>query len=164
MNKSLLPVITDAAKFCAIVEQSRDFEKEDFISQVLGLLPKIYLHFYEQLTIAIEDDYDAFSRSFVDEAHYNDVRNGIAVLMGEDDVFLDTFVEDMKYSDTPVAASISESLADIFQPLYDFVALVKETDGQQADFAYSECRELFKEYWSQILCNVLKALNNLHYK
>ncbi len=84
--------------------------------------------------------------------------------MGEDDVFLETFEEDMKYSDTPVAASISESLADIFQPLYNFISVVKDSEGDNAAGAFRECKENFESYWSQTLCNVMRALNNIRYK
>ena len=85
------------------------------------------------------------------------------MLMGEHDVFLETFEEDMKYSDTPVAASISESVADIFQALYNFISIVKETEGDSLEGAYMECRENFAAYWSQTLCNVMRALNHLRY-
>ena len=68
----------------------------------------------------------------------------------------------MKYSDTPIAATISENLTDIYQPLYDFVAEVRESEGDNLDEAFRACKDGFKEYWSQALCNVLRALNALH--
>ncbi len=58
--------------------------------------------------------------------------------MGEDDVFLETFEEDMKYSDTPVAASVSESLADIFQPLYNFYICCKRIQKGRTQPRHSE--------------------------
>lgn len=165
MNQSLIPIITEAHKYCSTLENVRQYEKDEFIRRILSLLPKIYSMFFD---IEIEEDFSImdgeFLRSYVEEDYYNEIRNGVAALMGEDDVFLETFEEDMKYSDTPVAASISESLADIFQPLYDFISIVRESEGQQADLAYSECRGLFREYWSQTLCNVMRALNNLNFK
>lgn len=94
---------------------------------------------------------------------YDSVRRNVETLLGPDDIFLETFEEDMKYSDTPIAASISECLADIFQPLYNFISVVKESEGEQSLAAYRDCREAFASYWAQTLCNVLRALNHLYF-
>ncbi len=104
-----------------------------------------------------------FFPEYVDEDYYNNVRHHIGSLLGPDDVYLETFEEDMKYSDTPIAASISESLADIFQPLYNFISVVKDSEGENLVAAYKVCHENFMEYWSQTLCNVLRALNHVYF-
>lgn len=119
---------------------------------------------YGQISLEEEDGTGSFYPSYVDEDYYENVRRHIESLLGPDDVFLETFEEDMKYSDTPIAASISECLADIFQPLYNFISIVKESDGDELEGAYRECKENFAAYWSQSLCNVLRALNNLYYR
>ncbi len=111
-----------------------------------------------------EDDDDFYYGSYMDEDYYESIRRHVETLLGPDDVFLETFEEDMRYSETPIAASISESLADIFQPLYNFISVVKETEGEALEGAYRRCSAEFREYWSQTLCNVLRALNNLRYK
>ncbi|MDE6235889.1 MAG: DUF5063 domain-containing protein [Muribaculaceae bacterium] len=111
-----------------------------------------------------EEGASTYYANYVDEDYYESVRRHIEGLLGPDDVFLETFEEDMKYSDTPIAASVAECLADIFQPLYNFISVVKETDGDELEGAYRECHENFVAYWSQTLCNVLRALNNIYYK
>lgn len=121
--------------------------------------------YYEFSDLTLDDtpvDYEYFP-SYVDEDFYESVRLKIEGVMGPDDVFLETFEEDMKYSDTPIAASISECLADIFQPLYNFICIVKESEGEQTTEAYKDCRENFVAYWSQTLCNVMRALNHLRF-
>lgn len=105
----------------------------------------------------------AYYSDYVDEDYYENVRRHIENLLGPDDTYLETFEEDMKYSDTPIAASISESLADIFQPLYNFISIVKDSEGDELEGAYRQCYEAFCEYWSQTLCNVLRALNHLYF-
>lgn len=165
-QSQLLAVTALASDYCAAVENARQIEKTEFISEILDYLPRIYWHFSDLVIDeqdSIEPDYGYYP-SYVDEDFYDAVRRSVESVMGEDDVFLETFEEDMKYSDSPIAASISESLADIFQPLYNFISVVKETDGEQAVGAYNECRDNFVAYWSQTLCNVLRALNHLKYK
>lgn len=121
----------------------------------------------EEESILSLDGYDedeaTYYPGYIDEDYYENVRRHIETLMGADDIFLETFEEDMKYSDTPIAASISECLADIFQPLYNFISIVKESEGTELEGAYKECHDNFVGYWSQTLCNVMRALNNIFY-
>lgn len=97
----------------------------------------------------------------MDEEYYESVRMRLAALLGENDTYLETFEKDMKYSDTPIACSISENLCDVMQPLYNFVAEVRESGGESLESAFGECKENFSQYWSQPLCNAMRALNNI---
>lgn len=139
-------------------------EKEEFIDRMLNCLPRIYWEFFDisadELVTLEEWDYQP---DYVDEDYYESIRRHIEAVMGPDDIFLETFEEDMKYSETPIAASISESLADLFQPLYNFISVVKDTEGEKLIEAYINCKEDFISYWSQTLCNVLRALNHIKY-
>lgn len=165
MKSRLIGVVRLSTEYCSALQSAREMERGEFIDVVLGLLPRLYFEFFD-----IEaDDMSVFGEggyysSYVDEDYYDSIRRNIETLLGPDDVFLETFEEDMKYSDTPIAASVSESLADIFQPLYNFVSSVKDTDGDSLEESFLACKEDFNEYWSQTLCNVMRALNNLKYK
>lgn len=165
LRSRLMSLTALAANYCAALENCRDSEREDFIKEMLGYLPRIYWEFIDLDVedVAVSSEFEYFP-TYVDEDYYESVRRNVEALFGEDDIFLETFEEDMKYSDTPVAASISESLADIFQPLYNFICVVKDSEGENAEGAYRECKENFESYWSQTLCNVLRALNNLRFK
>ena len=161
ITNRLMEITSWATKYCALVEHASDYLPKEFVEDMLDILPRIYLDFSDaELDFGENEEY--FS-SYVDEDYYDAVRRKMETLLGEYDVYLETFEEDMKYSDTPVAASISESLADIFQPLYNFISIVRETDGDSIRGAYTECRENFVSYWAQTLCNVVRALNNLRY-
>lgn len=164
LRSELLGVTKLAAEYCALLENARSMETSDFVADTLSLLSRIY-HAFLTLDVAEEDaalEYDYFP-SYVDEVFYDSVRRNVEAMLGPDDVFLETFEEDMKYSDTPIAASVSECLADIFQPLYNFISIVKESEGVQGLAAYRECREDFVSYWAQTLCNVMRALNHIHF-
>lgn len=160
----LLGVTSLATEYCAICENAREMEKYEFIDRMLDALPRIYLEFHDisadDMVVLEEWDYQP---DYVDEDYYESIRRHIEAVMGPDDIFLETFEEDMKYSETPIAASISESLADLFQPLYNFISVVKDSEGDKLVEAYINCKEDFISYWSQTLCNVLRALNNVRY-
>lgn len=164
IKSRLLSTTALASKYCMTLENAREMEKDEFVREMLSLLPAIYLDFssidVEELPEQSEFEYFA---SYVDEDFYESVRRNVETLMGPDDVFLETFEEDMKYSDTPIGASVAECLADIFQPLYNFISVVRDSDGESASGAFRECRENFEGYWSQTLCNVMRALNHIRY-
>lgn len=164
LRSRLLTVTKLASDYCMLLENARNYEKTDFISEVLGYLPRIYFEFSDLEPDLTDPEIEVgYYPSYVDEDFYESIRRKVETLLGPDDTYLETFEEDMKYSDTPIAASISESLADIFQPLYNFLTIVKESDGEQSVGAYGECRENFIAYWSQTLCNVMRPLNYLRY-
>lgn len=158
----LLEIVGLAKSYCELCETTHDYTKEEFINQALNLLPRIYWNFFD-LTAGVSLEEGDYFSDYLEESQYNYVQNSIASLLGESDMFLETFEEDMKYSDTPISSSISECMADIYQPLFNFVSIVHDSEGTQMEEAYIKCKEDFEEYWSQTLCNALKALNNVKY-
>lgn len=160
----IIAVTALSADYCHTMEICRDMESADFIVKMLNLLPRLYLAFNEvEPDPGINPDEDEYFESYVDEDFYDSVRRNVEALLGPEDTFLETFEENMKYSDTPIAASISECLADIFQPLFNFISIVRDTEGEKLNEAYRECKENFESYWAQTLCNVMRALNNIRY-
>ncbi len=165
ISERLAALAATAAHYCAYVEHATEYERDEFVTKVLEYLPKIYLEFstLDENEMIGEAEFEYFPE-YVDEDYYEMVRRNVASLMGEEDIYLDTFEEDMKYSEHPIAASVSESLADIFQPLFNFVSVIMELGAERSVDAFKVCKENFVEYWSQTLCNVMRPLNNLKYK
>lgn len=162
-SRRLLEATHQATLYCQTVENAREMEKDEFVATMTDQLPRLYTIFAGMSAGDVGALDYGYYQSYVDEEWYESIRRNVEWLLGPEDVFLETFEEDMKYSDTPIAASISEGLADIFQALYNFVMVVKETDGAESAGAYAECRENFETYWSQTLCNVMRALNYLRF-
>ena len=156
-----LAFIALSNEFCSAIENAMEFEKEDFVAKMLKMLPRIYMTVTD---IDIEEsNEDYYALPYLDESVCDNLRSQLAALMGEDDVFLETFEEDMKYSDAPVSATISEDLADIYQQLYNFVASVRDVDTEAINSIIITCKEDFASYWGQTLCNVLRALHSVFY-
>ena len=158
----LLEIVSLSKSYCELCEVAREYTKLEFVDRALDLLPRLYWNFFDLTAGVSLGETDYFS-DYVDEEIYGEIQNTIAAIMGDSDTFLETFEEDMKYSETPITASISESMADIYQPLFNFVSIVHDSEGSQLEEAYINCKEDFENYWSQTLCNVLKALNNIKY-
>lgn len=150
-------------EYCIAIENAAETtSRNDFVKNMLKLLPRLYISATD-LNINTIDIDEAYLENIMDEEYYDSLRRSVEKVMGEDDVYLEVFEEDMKYSDTPVSASISEGLCDICQVLYNFVGMLRGGDATDdvISTALLAVRDDFRSYWSSILCNVLRALNRL---
>lgn len=161
LNNNALAFIGLCNEFCSAAEAASETERQEFVDTMLRLLPRIYIAASDLPHDSIQED--AYITPALDEDYYESVRRAIENIMGPDDTYLEVFEEDMKYSDTPIAASISEGLTDIFQSVYNFIEMIRPDPAALAPEALAAMKEDFESYWSQILCNNLRALNKLKY-
>lgn len=149
-------------EYCQLIENCGDYGRDGLVDALLKLLPRIYITIFD-LEPSL-DMFDAIIGQALDETTYEVVRANISSIMAEEDVYLEVFIEDMKYSDTPIAISISENLADLYQEFYNLVASLRDLGTEEQRQLLGLCRENFIEYWGQILCNVLRALHSVRVK
>jgi hypothetical protein len=160
-SKNTLEFVTVAVEFCAFLENTPKFTLISFIDRAVRLLPLLYLKatLLEHVEKYDNEEFDDDSEVFIDEETYEAVRQRIAALLGEYDAFLDTFHPDIKFSDTPIATTISENLADIYQDIGNFAAQFRQENEDVMTKALLVCEENFRLYWGQKLLNALKALH-----
>lgn len=163
LSTNSIALIALCNEYCQAVEHVSETQREDFIATVLRLLPRLYIAASDMQIPPDMDDEVFYLEQALDEDHYDAIRHNVEALMGEDDVFLEVFEDDMKYSDTPIAASISESVADIFQTLYNFIETIKDAPTHLVQEALVALRDDFNNYWSQALCNLMRPLNHLQH-
>lgn len=161
-DKNAVEFVTVAAEFCGFMERVSDMKRRDFVDKSLKLLPLLYLK--ASLLPACERMEESDPETFVTETDYEVVRSSVASLLGEYDDFLEVFLDDMAYSDTPIHQNISECLADIYQPLKDFICVFRLGLEQTMNDSLAICRELFAEFWGQRLVNVMRALHDVKYR
>lgn len=161
-SKSNLEFVTVASEYCAFLESSDSLSRTDFVSKITKLLPLIYLKMslMPELPQLLEDEVEIF----VTENDYNFIQGKALAGIGRFDGYLEVFHEDMTYSDTPIAASISEGLADVYQVLKDCIMNYQVGTEEVMNDGLRTCHEQFKEYWGQTLCNVLRAMHNIAYR
>ena len=125
----LINLVALSAEYCSTVENCREVEPKELTETLLGQLPRLYYEFHDidAGESASLEEWGVGVSDHLDEQQYESVRMQLAVAFGEEDTYLETFEKDMKYSDTPIATTVSENLADIYQPLYDFVVEVRES-------------------------------------
>ena len=148
-----------ALEYCYLIEHVKEQEDAVFIDKISKILPLLYLKVL--LIPNMEEYYESELEIGVTEEKYAYVADGIANLLGDKDVFLETFHPDMQYSDTPIAVTISENLADIYQDLGNFIAVFQLGNIETMNDALFVCLQNFKDYWGQKLVNVLRAVHYL---
>ena len=156
-----LAFIALANEYCQAVENALEYEsREGFVSNMLKLLPRLYITMSD-----LEQDpfSDAYIEPALDEDVYDLVRGRVAAIMADEDIYLEVFVEDMKYSDTPISASVSENLADLYQEFFNLIHSIQDALTETQHEMLCQCKINAENYWSQTLCNVLRALNTIYY-
>lgn len=161
LSPNSLAFIALANEYCHALENIFDYDdRQAFVAEILRLLPRLYMSVSD---IKPDENTDSFIDSYLDENDYDNVRDNISRMMADEDIYLEVFMDDMKYSDTPIGTSVSENLADIYQPLYNFVATVKDATDETITEAIAAIKTDFITYWGQTLCNVLRALHSAYY-
>lgn len=160
-DKNVVEFVTVAAQVCAFLERASEQSRGTFVDTSLKLLPLLYLKACLLPSCSRMEELDP--ETFVTEADYEIVRGAVAAVMADKDDYLEVFLDDMAYSDTPIRQTISEGLADIYQPLRDFLEVYRLGLEYTMNDALVICREQFAEYWGQRLLNVLRALHAVRY-
>lgn len=150
-------------EFCQAIETAAQGSttRNAFVASMIKLLPRIYIT-ASDLDINAMNNIGAIPPS-LDENHYDNVRESISHVMAAEDIYLEVFLDDMKYSDTPISASISENLADLYQEFYNLIAAIQYATSDDQSDLIGLCYENFTDYWGQSLVNVMRALHNVHF-
>ena len=160
-SKNTVEFVTVSVQYCEILENLTEANSTYLTDKLTKLLPLLYL----KASLLPETDMleDVEPEITVTEEHYNYVLSRLFDIFGKDDTYLEVFLEDMKYSDTPISASISEDLTDIYQDLKNFISIYERGIVENMNDSLYICLENFKTYWGQKLVNVLRALHSLKY-
>lgn len=160
-ERNVVEFVTVAAEFCSFLEHVGQKQATEAGDVLLKLLPLLYLK-ASMLPEVESDDSVSLSQS-VTEQDYDYVRESVAGLLGSCDDYLEVFTEDMKYSDVPVRRTISEDMADIYQPVRNFVESFKSGVNEVMTEAVACCRDSFASYWGQSLLNAMRAIHSWRY-
>jgi hypothetical protein len=160
-SANVIDFVTVAAEICIFLEHAVEEPRNEFINKSLKLLPLLYLKTAVQELP--EPAFDDTPEKFVSEEDYLFIKEQIEQLLGPEDTYLEVFHPDMALSDTPIAAFISENLADIYQELKDFAANYQTMDVDIMNDALLACLQAFGEHWGQKVLNSTRALHAIRY-
>ena len=161
-SRDTIEFVTVAVQYCGYFESFEDVNQAELIDKLTKLLPLLYLKaaLVPETDIINEEEEPEIT---VTEGDYNYISSKLYDVFQNNDAYLEVFLQDMKYSDTPITASISEDLSDIYQDLKNFITVFERGVTDNMNDALYFCIENFKSYWGQKLVNVLRALHSLKY-
>lgn len=157
-----LDFVTICVEFCTLLEKMEVTSRTEWANEMLRILPLLYVK--ATLLPPVEVVIDGRAEVFVTEQDYKLIENHVSSIIGEEDVYLDVFVVDMKYSDRPISSFVSEDIADIYQDIRNFVSVYQLGLEEAMIYALNDIKENFRLYWGQKLVNVLRPLHALVYK
>lgn len=157
-----LDFVAVCVEFCTFLEKMETMSRTEWTSNMLRILPSLYLKAI--LLPSVEVLGDGRAEVFVTEQDYKLIENHVASVIADEDVYLDVFLEDMKYSDRPVSSFVSEDIADIYQDIRNFVSVYQHGIEEAMIYALKDITINFRLYWGQKLVNVLRPLHGLVYK
>ncbi len=161
--KNSVEFVTVGVEFCAFIERTAEMSDDEFTSTATKLLPLLYL----KATLLPENeeiDYYETPERFVTEEYYELLRCNIEHILGEKDAYLLAPDANNQYNDLPIAASIAEDIADIYQIIKDFVSAYRTENEESMRTALSICRDEFKSYWGSKLIHALGALHRINFE
>jgi hypothetical protein len=160
-SKDTIEFVTVAVQYCAFLENFEEIAETELTDKLTKLLPLLYL----KATLVPETDTvnDEEQEITVTEDIYNYITSKLYDVYVNNDTYLEVFLQDMKYSETPISASISEDLADVYQDTKNFITIFERGITENMNDALYVCMENFKTYWGQKLVNVLRALHSIKY-
>lgn len=160
-DRNSIEFVTVAAEFCAFLERAEGMPRARFVETILKILPLLYL----KASMIPEGEMlgDDELETYVTEEVYEVLRMNLSYILAEKDDYLEVFLPDMAYSDTPIKKTISEDLADIYQDVKDFIFVFQLGLNETMNDSLVQVRENFGNIWGQKLVNTLRALHDVKY-
>jgi hypothetical protein len=159
-SKNVLEMLTVANEFCLFLEKADDYPKESILSFLQKICPLIYLK--ASLLPVIQDVNDEAAEHFVTEESWGNILNSLQVKFGTDDRYhyLD---HHEKTNLDAIPATLSETIADIYQDLKDFVILYQKPQKSSMEYAVYDCKRLFETRFGYLLVNAQQVIHFLRY-
>ncbi len=164
LDKSTMELLTVATEFCAFVEKSQKFPKEDYLNKLHKMLSLIYLK-----TSLMEPDDECTQlyeegnvEAFLSEYEYEYIKGVASARIGSHDAYINIYnsaSNDSGYEQ----AEISECVADIYHNLKNFVENCRSGSEESAKASRAELIHDFREYWGFRVIALLAAIHAIIY-
>lgn len=161
-SREVIEFVTVAKEFCNYLDNGEDAEAGEFLSKMQKFIPLIYLK--GSLLPTCEIDSLGWAEDHVTEDDYNRLHARLKTLLGEHDEYLETFDDNMRYSEAPVVNTISEKLSDIYQDLKNFICAYRGGMTEVIEEALWQLNNNFEAYWGKACAGVLRAIHAAVYK
>lgn len=142
----VLEFLTVANEYCLLTEESSKYPAETLMAYMHRMLPLLYLK--GSLLPDITPTEDELNERHVTEEQWESCFNDLRTVFGKQDTFWH-IAHPHDSVPQPEKGSISETLADIYQEMKDFVILYQKPLTASKENAIASCRHFFGEHWGE---------------
>ncbi len=153
-------MLTVANDYCMFMAKAETYSKKQLFDYLLKVGPLLYIKGSLLPDIDVKNP-DA-AEKFLQEEEWETLFIALRKVLSKDDEFW--FIDNSDLKDNqPIKASLSESFADIYQDLKDFLTLYQKSSLDAKENAVFELKQLFATHWGNRLVNAHKAMHYLNY-
>lgn len=149
-----------ALEYCRALETAAEAERTDWLRRMSLLVPMLYIK-ARMLPEADAGMSAALNITQVSEADYDYVRHSVARLLGDDDEYLALAPRTEGQTEETCWATLSEHLADAYQPVRNFLAAYQSGLADNMREALAAVRDDFEAFWGESLAESMPALHRL---
>jgi hypothetical protein len=160
-SRNVVEFVAVANEFCKYAEHASELKGDEMLKILQRLLPLMYLK--ASLLPAFEPFFEDGNEKFVTESDWFRIHESFRKQFGTADDYLEVFDDKFTESEIPVASSLSENMADIYQDMKDFLLLYQTGTKEVMNDAIWECKMNFENIWGQKLVNALRAIHKFIY-
>ena len=159
--RPVMEFLAVATEYCATLEQSRERSRGELLDALLRLLPVLYWN--AQVLSPLETEGQFLPDDKVTEQDYEYVRAGLRAQLDDWDEYEDLVTDEASGREECRWVSLSEALADVYQPLRNFVWVYQQRLEECMADALWAVRDSFELYWGQNVVDCLRHLHRLKY-
>lgn len=157
-----LDFVAVATELCAYLEKESLHDCDEFVHRMLKFLPLLYLKVQLLPSLEFEPDYFMPDEQ-VTEEDYEFVRSSVSATLGEYDDYEDsTYGMAMQQTELTCWKTISEGIADIYQPLRNFVTAYRIGAEACMETALWNVQEEFQQSWGTACVDTLRRLHYMN--
>ncbi len=160
-SRSIIEFVAAANEFCKYAEHASEISGDELLRILQRILPFLYIK--ASLLPSLSPFFEDGNEKFVTENDWFLVHDQLKKKFGSANDYPEVFDERFNESDGPVASSLAENMADIYQDLKDFLLLYQTGTNEVMNDAIWECRNNFENIWGQKLVNSLRAIHRFIY-
>lgn len=160
-HHDVIEFVQVAVQFCGQLEQAQSQQRPSFVDTMLKLLPLLYIK--GQLLPKVDSTGSFLPDEQVTEEDYEFIRQSVHDILSSDDEYLDVSYDEMMQTDETKWKSISENLADIYQPVRNFLATYQQGVEDCMFDALWEVEDKFELFWGEALVDALRRLHRIQY-
>jgi len=152
ISAPVLEMLTVANEYCLFFESAEKYSSQDILGYFQKIAPLLYLK--GSVMPSAEPPDDIIAERFVTEEEWEQIFKMLRARFGDTDIF---YVHD--HNNDSVEASLSETIADVYQDMKDFVMLYGQNTLAARQHAIAMLKGLFATRWGPGLINSLGAVH-----